>query len=433
MDSEELVGGRLGTRSGDLFFRMALLPLLIGMISGVTALVFRWLLALLQSFFFGTVAQLLSNLGPYRQAPLPLLGALVGGILVSALAHEARGAGVSSVVVAVRDGGSRIRGRVALVKVLVTSLIIGSGGSGGIEGPALQIGSGLGSKVGQMARQSEESTRICLASGAAAAVAATFNTPMAGLLLAHEVILGGVSWSSLIPVALSAAVGDGVARLAFGGDPLLGSRAFGLQHPAELLLYLLVAILAAGVGVAFTHGFDRVETAFTHWSLPGYLKPAAGGLAVGLIGLAFPQVMGLGYDILGAALDGSFPVFLLAALVVVKPMATSLTVGSGAAGGLIGPSLFTGAVLGGAAGGLFHTISPGIAGPAGGYVLAGMGALLAATFHAPLAAAVIPFELTADYTLLPVFLLTSTLSGYLARRISPHTIYSIALSRQGIQ
>lgn len=427
----DLLGSCVRLRNGQIL-PMAGLAVAIGLAAGLAAVAFRWLLFELGDFFFVTVARLLSFLGDYHVVILPALGALAAGVLVALLAPETRGAGVTDVMLAVLSQGSRIRTRVAGVRMVGTSLTIGSGGSGGIEGPTVQIGGCLGSAIGQWARLPEDRLRITLASGSAAAVAATFNMPLAGLLFAHEVILGGIGWGSFATVALATTVANGVARLALGANPMLGLHSHSLVHPIELLLYLLLAAAAASVGVLFTHTFDRFDLTFARWSFPSHLKPAAAGFLVGLLGLFFPRVLGLGYETIGATLAGQLPLALMATLVVVKLVATSLTVGSGAPGGLIGPSLYLGAVLGGSAGVLFHTLLPEATAPPGAYALVGMASVFAATFHAPLTASFTAFELTGDLGLLPFLVMAGAASSYLARRISPHTIYSASLSRRGI-
>ncbi len=413
---------------------LAGLSVVVGLVAGCAAVVFRWLLLILDDLFFVTVVDLLSPLAGFHRLLLPALGALGGGMVVAFLAQEARGAGVTDLVLSVLARGSRIRLRVAGVKVVGTSMVVGSGGSGGIEGPTLQIGGSLGSAIGQWAKLPEGQLRITLASGSAAAVAAMLGTPVAGLLFAHEVILGQMGWRSLVSVALSAGAAKGLALLAFGSDPLLGRWDYALTHPVELPLYLLLAVASAAVGVLFTHSFDRVDDAFRRWSsVPDCWKPVVGGLGVGFIALGFPQVMGLGYDTLRAALADQLPLALMVSLVVAKLVATTLTVGSGAPAGLIGPSLYLGGVLGGSAGILFHSLLPQTTAGSGAYALAGMAGVLAATFHAPFAAAFTAVELTGDYSLLPAVLATSLASSYLARRISPHTIYDVGLARRGIR
>jgi chloride channel protein, CIC family len=339
---------------------------------------------------------------------------------------------VSDVVLAVRFRGSRMHSRVAAVKVGATSVAIGSGGSAGIEGPVIQIGSAIGSAIGRRMGLSEEGLRITLASGAAAAIAATFHTPLAGVFFALEVILVDFSSRSFSVVVLSAVVANVVSRSLLGDTLVITAPAHVLVHPSELLLYLLLGILAAGVGLAFTLTLDRVDAVFSGWTLPNFLKPAVGGLAVGVIALAFPQVMGLGYGTIDVALGDSLPIAVMAALIVVKMVATALTVGSGSSGGVIGPSLYLGAVLGGTVGTVFHALLPQVTATPGAYALVGMGTVFAATAHAPITAIFTVFELTNDYELILPLMVACVTSAVLAHRVTHHTIYSVGLRRRGI-
>jgi len=413
--------------------RMVFLAVLVGTGAALAAVALRWLRAAFHDLLFIQGAQSLSSFGPYYFVLLPAFGGLAVGSLVVFLAQEARGAGVADVVLAVLARGSRMRLRVAGVKVVATSLVIGSGGSAGIEGPIIQIGSAIGSGIGQRPKLTEEELRITLAGGAAAGIAATFDTPLAGVFFALEVILVDYSSRSFGLVVISAVTANVVARLALGPALVLSIPLHNLVNPTELLLYLLLGILAAAVGVAFTHTLDRLEELFSGWAAPDYLKPAVGGLAVGAIGLFFPQVFGLGYDTIEAALGSRLPLALLAALLVLKLVATSITVGSGSSGGVIGPSLYLGAMLGGAAGTIFHTLLPQATATPGAYALVGMAAVFAATAHAPITAIFTIFELANDYLIMLPLMVACVTSVYVARRISPHTIYSIGLSRRGFQ
>ncbi len=413
-------------------FRVVALALAIGVLAGLAGIALRLLHPFFRDLFFVHGAMLLSFLGPYYIVLLPAIGGLVVGLMVVFLAREARGAGVSDVVQAVLFRRSRMRARTAGVKVVATSIVIGSGGSAGIEGPIIQIGSAIGSAVGQRLSLSEEDTRVVLAAGAAAGIAATFNTPLAGVFFALEVILVDFSSRSFGMVVISAVAANVVARMALSDEPVLALPNYPMVHYGELLLYLLLGGLAAVVGVAFTYTLDRVEAAFSRWSLPDHLKPAVGGLIVGCMGFFLPQLFGLGYDTISAAGAGQLSLTLLMALVVAKLIATSITVGSGAAGGVIGPSLYLGGMLGGAAGMLFHALLPQWTSPSGAYAVVGMAAVFSATAHAPMTAIFTLFELTNSYDMMLPLMVSCVASGYLAYRITPHTIYSVGLTRRGV-
>lgn len=421
--------GWMGDREA---FRIVALALLVGVMAGSAGVVLRWLVTTAQALLFSPSARPLVPEAPYLLALLPAAGGLVVGLMVVFLAQEARGAGVADVVLAVRYRHSRMRLRVAAAKVAATSIAIGSGGSAGIEGPIIQIGSALGSGTGRRLSLSEEELRITLAAGAAAGIAATFNTPLAGVFFALEVILLDFSSRSFGVVVLAAVVANVVSRLALGDAPIFPVPQHMLVHPVELPLYAVLGGLAAVLGVAFIGLLDYVEAGFARLGVPDWSKPAVGGLAVGAIGLAFPQVLGLGYDAVGAALRDQFPLGLMAALVGAKLLATCLTVGSGSSGGVIGPSLYLGAMLGGSIGSLVHGAMPQITATPGAYALVGMAAVFAATARAPITAIFTLFELTNDYQAALPLMVACVSSTYLAQRLTPHTIYSKGLIRRGI-
>jgi len=411
---------------------MVALALIVGGMGGLAGVALRACVFALQGMFVIEDAPARALLGPYLSVFFPAVGGLVVGILVVGLAQEVKGAGVADVVRAVRFQGSRMRAWVAAVKVVATSIAIGSGGSAGIEGPIIQIGSAIGSGVGQRLRLPEDEMRIALAAGAAAGIAATFNTPLAGIFFALEVILVDFSSRSFGLVVLASVVANVVSRVFLGGEPIFPVSAHPLVSPAELLLYLVLGVAAALVGLAFILVLDQVEAAFYRWQVPVFVKPAIGALAVGILGLGFPQILGLGYRSIGDALSGELPVALMATLIGVKLAAVALTVGSGSSGGVIGPSLYLGAMLGGTAGSLIHGLLPQATAGSGAYASVGMAAVFAATAQAPITAVFTIFEMTNDYyQILPLLVACST-SAYLAHRVSPHTIYSRSLQRQGI-
>jgi chloride channel protein, CIC family len=412
--------------------RMVTLALIVGGMAGLAGVALRTSVFALQGIFVFEEAPVRALVGPYLSVFLPAVGGLIVGLLVVGLAQEIKGAGVADVVRAVRFQGSRMRAWVAAVKVVATSIAIGSGGSAGIEGPIIQIGSAIGSGVGQRLRLSEDELRITLAAGAAAGIASTFNTPLAGVFFALEVILVDFSSRSFGLVVLASVVANVVSRAFLGGEPIFPVPAHPLVSPAELLLYLVLGVAAALVGLAFILVLDQVEAAFSRWQVPAFAKPAIGGLAVGILGLAFPQVLGLGYRSIGEALSGGLPVAVMAALIGVKLVAVALTVGSGSSGGVIGPSLYLGAMLGGTAGSLFHGLLPQATAGSGAYALVGMAAVFAATAQAPITAVFTLFEMTNDYYQILPLLVACSASAYLAHRASPHTIYSRGLTRQGV-
>ena len=372
-------------------------------------------------------------MGPWFVVIAAVVGGLLYGPLVYLLAPEARGHGVPEVMLAVSERGSRIRPRVGVVKSVASALCIGSGGSVGREGPIVQIGSAVGSVLGQWARVPESWQRILVACGAAGGISATFNAPIAGVFFGLELILRDFEAESFSVVVLASFVADIIGRAAFGSHPFLHLPGFELRSPVEYPLYIGLGVLAALVGVAFIRVlYGSEDLADRLWRGPQWLRPAAGGVLLGLLLLALPELYGVGYPPLEHAIRGQDVVWLLLALLAGKILATSLTLAIGGSGGVFAPSLFIGAMLGSAYGAGVHALLPGMTAPAGTYGLVGMGAVFAAAARAPITAVIIIFELTGDYRIILPLMFAIVLAAGLSRLLSPDTIYTLKLRRRGI-
>ncbi|HUW14348.1 MAG TPA: chloride channel protein [Anaerolineae bacterium] len=433
---------------------MAITAIVVGLGAGLGAIVFRWLIGLVERFSFtwlpaafGYLPDGLQWLRRYGHVVLaPALGGLLVGWVVYRYAREAKGHGVPEVMEAVALRGGRIRPIVAVVKSLASALSIGSGGSVGREGPIVQIGSALGSTLGQMLHLSEDRIRNLVACGAAAGIAATFNAPIAGVFFALEVILGEFGVASFGPVVLASVVSSVVGRIAFGDVPAFIVPAYSIQSLWEYGFYALLGVLGALVGAAYTRLIYWSEDRFEAWKgVPEWVKPAIGGALLGLLailygqlpGLGFeriPQVFGVGYPTIDAGLTGKLAIGVMAALMVLKLVSTALTLGSGGSGGVFAPSLFIGSMLGGAWGLAVGQLFPGVAAPAGAYALVGMGAVFAASTHAPIAGIIILFEMTGDYRIILPLMLTVVVSTVLGRALlRGESIYTLKLSRRGVR
>ncbi len=363
----------------------------------------------------------------------PVVGGLVYGPLIHRFAREARGHGVPEVMMAVAERGGRIRPQVAVVKSLASALCIGSGGSVGREGPIVQIGSALGSTLGQVVRVPESRLRVLVACGAAAGVSATFNAPIAGVFFGLELILRDFEAESFGIVVLSSFVADIIGRAAFGAYPFLALPGFQLRSPVEYPLYAGLGLAAAFVGVVFIRVlYGAEDVADRVWRGPEWLRPAAGGLLLGVILLGLPELYGVGYPPLERAIHGNEALWLVGALLVGKIAATSLTIAMGGSGGVFAPSLFMGAMLGTLYGTGLHHLMPGYVGPAGAYGLVGMGAVFAGAARAPITAVIIIFELTGNYRIILPLMFAIALSVGVSSLISRDTIYTLKLRRRGI-
>jgi CIC family chloride channel protein len=405
----------------------------VGIGAGVGALVFSWLVDTVTHLAFTTGKHLLTFLGQYYVIVVPAVGGLIVGPLVYFFAREAKGHGVPEVMeaVALRDG--RIRPIVVVIKSLASSICIGTGGAVGREGPIVQIGSALGSTIGQALGLRGDRMRNLVACGAAGGIAATFNAPIAGVMFAMEVILGDFSAITFSTVVISSVTASEIARIVHGNHPAFAIVPYALVSPWELPLYALLGVVAAVIGTAFVFILYKSEDLFDAWTFPEPLKPAIGGLLVGLIGVGFPQIFGVGYSTIELALQNAAPLWMMGTLVLLKIAATSLTIGSGGSGGVFAPSLFLGAMLGGSFGTVVHAWLPTITAQPGAYALVGMAAVFAAAARAPISAVLILFEMTDDYRIILPLMLTTVISTFVAERFSPESIYTLKLSRRGVR
>ncbi len=418
-------------RSSEMLAGM-ILAIIVGLISGLGAVVFRWLISNFQSLFFGGGGQLLSFLGEYHVILIPVAGGLLVGPLIYFLAREARGHGVPEVMEAVAMRGGRIRPRVSVVKALASSLCIGSGGSVGREGPIVQIGSSFGSAIGQWLKLPDETVKLLVACGAAGGISATFNAPIAGVFFALEVILGRVVGRRFVYVVISSVVADFLAQSFLGNKRAFVIPEFGMVSPWEFVFYIVLGILAAFAAVAFIWILYRCEDLFDSLRIPDYLKPALGGLAIGAIGLYSADLFGVGYEGITKALAGELALGMLLSLCLLKIVATSLTLGSGGSGGIFAPSLFIGAMLGTALGTAFGSLFPAVTAPPGAYGLVGMAAVFAGAARAPFSAILIIFEMTGDYALILPLMASVVISTAVARTLKRETIYTLKLLRRGV-
>jgi len=368
----------------------------------------------------------------WAKLAIPALGGLVVGPLITLFPREAKGHGVPEVMEAVALRGGMIRGRTVVLRTLASALSIGSGGSVGREGPIVQIGAALGSMIGQWFRVPPRVLRTIVGCGAAAGIAATFNAPIAGALFAVEIIVGDFAVAQFSPIVISSVVATVLSRWLLGDHPSFAVPPYQLVSPFEIVLYALLGVAAGLVGLAFMETLSRAEDTFERLRVPAWTKPALGGLLVGAIGIVFPQVYGVGYGTITPALQGSLAPTLLAALLVAKLVATSMTVGSGGSGGVFSPSLFFGAMAGGAFGSAVHALFPASTAGPGAYALVAMGAVVSATTHAPIMSIVMIFEMTQTITIIPPLMISCVISTLLSTYLSRESIYTMKLARRGV-
>ncbi|UCD37948.1 MAG: chloride channel protein [Fidelibacterota bacterium] len=435
--------GRLHFSEGTI---LVLTSVLVGIGAGIGAVVFRLLIQGVEWVGYDFFPSLLPEIGKTYVIIIPALGGVLVGLLVYHFAREAKGHGVPEVMEAVAVRGGRIRPAVAIVKSLASSICIGSGGSVGREGPIVQIGSAIGSTVGQAFRLSDDRIRNLVACGAAGGIAATFNAPIAGVIFALEIILGEFSVAYFSTVVISAVSASVVGQAVFGDLPAFPiPMEYHIISVWEYTLYPILGLLAALVGIGFTRALYWSEDIFAKWkAVPEWVQPAIGGAILGILALAYPmftsvtwerlpQIFNVGYDIIDSTLRSDLVFQTVLLLLILKVVATSLTLGSGGSGGVFAPSIFMGAMLGGAFGAVVNTIMPFDVAPPGAYALVGMAAVFAAAAHAPIAAVMILFELTGDYRIILPLMLTVVVATLISGRLMKgESIYTLKLSRRGV-
>jgi CIC family chloride channel protein len=421
--------------------------LIIGIGAGLGAVVTNYLIQGVSWVGYTWFPQVTAGWGKAYVVIIPAIGGLLVGPMVYFYAREAKGHGVPEVMEAVAIRGGRIRPRVAIVKSVASALTIGSGGSVGREGPIVQIGSSLGSSLGQLLRLSEDRVRALVACGAAGGISAAFNAPIAGVIFALEIILGEFTIQGFSTVVISSVAASVVGRVVFGDYPAFTiPTEYGVASLWEYLLYPLLGVLAALVGVLYVRTIYWAEDLFDDWKkVPEWVKPAIGGILLGGVALAYPHLTGItwdrvpqiynvGYGIIESALSNQLVLGTAVALMLLKLIATSLTIGSGGSGGIFAPSLFIGAMLGAAFELALKSIFPNIIAPEGAYALLGMAALFAAAAHAPITSILILFELTGDYRLILPLMLTVVVATLLSRFLMHgESIYTLKLTRRGIR
>lgn len=431
---------QLAPRGG---FFLLLLSVVIGASTGLAAVVFVKLIYWIQHLGFEKLPAALPWLGNWVYLIVPVIGGLLVGPLIL-MAQEAKGHGVPEVMQALIVRGGRIRARVAAAKIVASALCIGTGGSAGREGPIVQVGSALGSSLGQILRLSDDRIRNLVGCGAAAGIAATFNAPIAGVIFAIEVLMCNLRVNSFGNVVIAAVSSSIVSRFFLGTQPAFGVPIHSLVSPVSLLFYLLLGLLSALIGIMFIRMLNRAEIIFDNWDFPQLFKPAVGSVLLGISGMLFmylpgmtgilmPYHYGSGFPVMEQALLEKIPFWILLLLVFLKPLGTSFTLGSGNSGGVFAPSLFIGAMLGGCLGiGLEHYF-PEVSGSASAYALVGMAALFGATARAPLTAMLIVFEMSNDYLMILPLMVAGISATYIAQWLHPESIYTMKLSKRGIR
>ncbi|HEY4901860.1 MAG TPA: chloride channel protein [Candidatus Sulfotelmatobacter sp.] len=417
-----------GVFDEDRFF--LILSVFIGIFSGLAVVCFRLAIDWTHLALLGSLPQA----HHWRIFAVPALAGLAVAILVIHVFPAIRGSGVNQTKAALYIFNGYIPFRTAIGKFVCCALAIGSGHSLGPEDPSLQIGASLASALGRQLQLSREKLRLMAPVGAAAGLAAAFNAPISAVLFVIEEVIGRWSAGILGSVVLSAVSSVVIVRGFLGSEPLFRIPITTFKRPAELLAYGALGIVGGVAAVLFAKAIGMLRPrlkALPRWTQ--YFQPAIAGLLIGLIGyLGAPQIMGAGYDFMDQAMHGQFTWQMLAMLAVLKIVATTLSFASGTPGGMFAPTLFIGAMLGGAVGGVEHIFFPQLSGSTGTYVLVGMGVLFAGFLRAPLTSVFMVLEVSGNYEIIVPVIVANTFAYLVSRSLQPTPIFDLLTRQDGL-
>ena len=403
------------------------LALVIGALTGLAVVAFILLTERMGMRLYPTAG------APWRRVLFPVAGSLGIGYLLYRYFPNARGSGVPQTKAALYAREGRITLRTVLGKFFCTSATLASGIPLGREGPSVQVGAGIGSVLGRLLGLRSEQVKNLIPVGAAAAIAAAFNTPLAAVLFSLEEIVGDLHAPVIGAVVLASATSWMVLRVSLGNHPLFKVPQYQLVHPAEFVVYAVLGVAGGLVSVAFTKLLLGMRARFLKFPKSTvWFQPLAGGLLVGGIGWFVPQVLGVGYGYVGDALNGNMAFKMMLLLVVLKLITVTTSYASGNAGGIFGPALFIGAMLGGTVGTLAHHLFPAYTATPGAYALVGMGAAFAGIVRAPMTSVLMIFEMTQDYAVIVPLMIANLVSLFIASRLQHEPIYEALAVQDGI-
>lgn len=420
-----------GARTQQLRLRenqvFVLLTVVIGVLAGLSAVLFALGIELTTKWLFG--------LGPSseRRFLVPVLVSLVTGVLLSRVFPDARGSGVPQTKAAYHLADGVIPARVPAGKFITGILTVAGGHSMGREGPSVQIGAGLASVIGRWLQLTPARVRDLVPVGAAGALSAAFNTPVAAVLFALEEIIGDLNAPLLGSAVIASVASVIVSRSILGNEPLFHVPVYQLVHPGELIAYALLGVIGGIISVLFCKSLLATRTAFQR--LPArtrIVQPALGGLVIGAILIAQPAIGGVGYEWVDQALNGDLVLQTMIVLCVVKGAATIVSYASGNAGGIFAPSLYVGAMAGGALGTVVHAYAPFPTAAPGAYALVGMGALFAGIIRAPMTSVFMIFEITQDYQIIVPLMVANMLSFMISKQYQPTPVYHALLQQDHV-
>lgn len=416
--------------------RVWVLAVIIGGLVAVAATLFRLLIGVYQFTWLGTMSERVieaANSQPWWViVAAPTFGGLIVGWLLQNYQPKQRAGGVADVIEARALGGRGLPFKSGMLSALVTTISIGFGGSAGREGPVVHLGATIGTALCQIFNLPDSARRILLACGVASAVSASFNAPIAGVLFAHEVILGHYAMSAFVPIVLASAIGTVLSRLWFGEATAFIIPEYEITSYLEIPAFALLGVTAGLVAIIFQFSLIGTDYVARNISMPLWLRPVIGGFAIGCIGVFFPHILGVGYEATDMALKQELPITLMLMLLVAKTAATSITLASRFGGGIFSPALYLGAMTGGAFGLIAASIYPEMASSHGLYAILGMGAVAAAVLGAPVSTTVIVFELTGGYELSIALLICVSIATGLMQAVHGKSFFHWQLGMRGV-
>jgi CIC family chloride channel protein len=415
---------------------LSVLAVIIGAIGGGSAIAFREALAAIQFMFYGfsdeRVATLAGALAWWHILAATTLGGLAVGLIVHFVVPGRRPRGVADVMEACALRGGRMGLRAGLGAALVSAVSLGAGASTGREGPVVHLGASLSAFVAERLRLGRSLSQTLLGCGVAAAVAASFNAPIAGAFFALEVVVGHYAMSAFAAIVISSVTGTIISRIWFGDFPAFIIPEHSIASFLEFPAFAMLGLVSAATAVIFMYSVDFTSRIVDRTPVPPWLRPACGGLLVGIIALAFPQVLGVGYEATDTALRGQFELGMLFALLMVKTAATAISLGSGFGGGVFSPSLYLGAMLGGVFGIIATDVFPHLSSGPAAYTIVGMGAVAGSVLGAPISTILIVFELTGDYELTIGVMIATVIASLITRYAFGFSFFTWQLDGRGL-
>ncbi|MCB8966349.1 MAG: chloride channel protein [Ardenticatenaceae bacterium] len=413
---------------------LGIAALLVGLAGGVGVWLFKQLIDWVHLLVVTNFGGMLARWGGWTAALLPMLGGVVVGLIIHYMVGAERHHGVAGIMEAAALAGGRLRYKRVPAKAVAAAISIGSGASVGPEDPSVQIGANLGSMFGQWLHLSDDRIRALVAAGAAAGISAAFNAPIAGIFFALEIVLGEIGGSAFGVVVLASVVSAVFTQAVSGVQPAFRIPAYAFNSAWELPLYLGLGLLAGPVASLYVRTLYIIQDRFHDWHIPRWSKPVVAGLAVGIVGLFLPQILGVGYETIEQILNGEhLAIGLLLGLLVAKMVLTAVCIGGGFPGGVFAPSLFLGAMLGAAFGQGMEQLFPSLTLDPPAFAMVGMAAVLAGAVHTPLTASLLLFEMTNDYRIILPLMFAVVVSMLISQQLQKDSVYTLGLARKGIR